>query len=180
MTYIDLKNNDPGILGLFKYDPKIAETMTQLAHQALTESVFPQQTAELIAAYVSYQNKCEFCFRSHLEAFKASLGEISSENVSKYAQSLIAGTLTNEVDVWLRSLLMLSDQVRLNVKPTQEMIDYCKLNGVVDKEIYSTVLITSVFSMFNRYVDGFNTTPCDNIEQYETMGKRMAENGYKK
>ena len=53
-----------------------------------------------------------------------------------------------------------------------------KKEGATDREIHDTVLIAAAFSMFNRYVDGLASfTPTD-PEEYEAMGKRMAEKGY--
>ena len=59
----------------------------------------------------------------------------------------------------------------------QQDIDAARKEGATDKEIHDTVLIAAAFSMFNRYVDGLASfTPTDQ-EEYEAMGKRMAEKG---
>lgn len=177
MPYIDIKNNEPGIAGLFKYSPDVEIPMRLLAEKVLRRGVLTQSVAELIAAYVSYKNKCEFCYASHLEAFKASAIKFDDTRTNELAQSLIADTIINDADVWLRSALMLADQVRRDVKPTQEMIDYCKMNGMCDEELHDVILITATFCMFNRYVDGLDTIKATE-EQYKAMGKAMIENGY--
>ena len=66
----------------------------------------------------------------------------------------------------------------LGKEVTQEDIDAARNVGANDKEIHDTVLIAAAFCMFNRYVDGLASfTPTD-PEEYEAMGKRMAEKGY--
>jgi hypothetical protein len=62
------------------------------------------------------------------------------------------------------------------VKP--EDVQAARELGANDREIHDTVLIAATFSMFNRYVDGLASfTPTDQ-EEYDAMGKRMAEKGY--
>jgi hypothetical protein len=178
MAYIDIKSDKPGILGLFEYDPKSAGVLRQLAEVVLRHSTLKQGITELIAAYVSWNNKCEFCLLSHLEAFKRSYAKankgdtLATKRANELATHLLTGNLINEAEPWLRSLLMLSDQIRLNIKPTQECIDYCKLNGCHDLEIHDTVLVTAAMCMYNRYVSGLDTKLAQPAE-YAAMGERM-------
>jgi AhpD family alkylhydroperoxidase len=167
----------PGIVSLFEYSPETAKPLSELAEQIMRRSTLKQYVAELIAAYVSKENNCEFCYRSHVEAFKNAT--LDRELANKLSTSLNANTLLNDVDLWLKSLLMLANDVRLNVKASRQSIDFCKHAGVRDEEIHDTVLITSAFCMFNRYVNGLDTKPAT-AEQYEFMGKKLANYGYLK
>jgi hypothetical protein len=57
-------------------------------------------------------------------------------------------------------------------------IDAAREQGATDREIHDTVLIAAAFCMYNRYVDGLATwTPTDPAA-YDSMGKRMATQGY--
>lgn len=174
MANIDLKNDKPGILSLFEYRKDVAMPMRMLAEATLRKNCLGQSTAELIAAYVSYNNKCEFCYLSHLEAFKQST-ELDIKTVVRLTSNM--ANLLNEVEPPLRALLMLAEQVRIQLRPLEECIEYCKMNKVSDEEIHDTVLISSVMCMYNRYVEGLATPKAQPIE-YMQMGERMVRHGY--
>lgn len=60
----------------------------------------------------------------------------------------------------------------------QELIQKAKENGITDREVHDTVLITAAFSMFNRYVDGLATWAPEYHEQYKEHAKVLAKEGY--
>jgi hypothetical protein len=50
--------------------------------------------------------------------------------------------------------------------------------GADDRAIHDTVLITAMFCMFNRYVDGLATWTPQDPSVYEEIGARIAALGY--
>ncbi len=180
MPYIDLKNDKPGILGLFEYAPNLAKPMRELAEQLLRNSSLLQSQAELIAAYVSWGNNTPFCFHSHACAamsYAEILGYDPTDEHHDPRPFIIDNSFINKVDANFKSLFMLSDDVRINVKPNQQSIDFCKHHGYSDQQIHDVIAITAAFCMFNRYVSGLDTIEAQPSE-YVAMGKDMAENGY--
>src|SRR5690606_37820022 len=71
MPHIDLDQNIPGIRALFAYRPDTGRPLQELAEALLRgESTLERGERELIAAYVSRLNECNFCCWSH-SAFAA-------------------------------------------------------------------------------------------------------------
>ena len=62
----ELGNEMPGIRGLLAYRPETAGPLMELAQVLLRgDSTLSSGERELIAAYVSRQNECEYCAGSH-------------------------------------------------------------------------------------------------------------------
>ena len=58
----------------------------------------------------------------------------------------------------MRALLAISDKVRRDGRlVTDDDVRRAKAAGADDRAIHDTVLITAMFCMFNRYVDGLGT-----------------------
>ena len=80
----------------------------------------------------------------------------------------------------LRSLLKIAGQVQktpAHVNP--EDVAIAKSLGHSDRDILDTVLITAMFCLFNRYVDGLGTfAPARGDSAYAEMGVRLARDGY--
>ena len=67
MSYINLLNDQPGIIGLMVQYPETAKHLNALAGSLLSveTETFSKAQRELIASYVSYLNNCVFCSESH-------------------------------------------------------------------------------------------------------------------
>ncbi len=178
MAHIKLLNEElPGIVGLLNYRPQTAEPLLLLAETLLRgPSTLTSGEREIIAASVSYWNKCHFCHTSHAAAaaahLKSGLGLIDD---------IKAGLLETEVSDKLRALLHIAHQVQQNGKNvTEDDVAAARQQGATDTEIHDTVLIAAAFCMYNRYVDGLGTWAPAHNEAYAEMGERMAHVGYGK
>lgn len=174
--YINLNNDQPGIVGLFGQDPETAKYMSMLAQHLLKgEHELPIWFRELIAAYVSKTNNCNFCYNSHKQIAFASALSVDEVNIIKdvleynsscnlspkqYYLLVIAGAVTNDVQ-----------------GVSKEMIEDATKEGATEAEILRTVQIAAAFNMYNRYVDGLGTIP-GTAEYYAEAGAQIAENGY--
>lgn len=128
---------------------------------------------ELIAAYVSHLNKCEFCCKSH----SAAASEHFQDGGISISCALHDPNLT-AISPKMKSLLSLAAKVQKSGKQvTQQDVDQAKIEGANDEEIHDSILIAAAFCMFNRYVDGLGTSLPLSEEEYTSMGKRM-KNGY--
>jgi uncharacterized peroxidase-related enzyme len=174
MAYIDTGVNQPGIVELLFYKNSTGNALSNLANALLIEkSPLSSGERELIAAYVSYLNECEFCHLSHSAAANAHLGD-NGETVS----CVVENFETANISAKLKQLLKIAAKVQKSGKlVTREDIETAKSSGASDEEIHDAVLIAAAFCMFNRYVDGLGTTPAKK-EEYAEMGQRMAK-GYK-
>ncbi|MDX1637281.1 MAG: peroxidase-related enzyme [Balneolaceae bacterium] len=175
MAYIDIKNKKPGIVGLLEYSPETAKPLGELAETLLRgPSPLSSGDREIIASYVSYQNRCHFCHTSHGASAAHHLGEDLSliDDIKQDLQD-------TEITPKLRSLLDVAKKVQKSgSEVTEEDIRRAKEAGATDREIHDTVLIAAAFCMYNRYVDGLGTWAPEEKEAYDEMGKMLAEEGY--
>lgn len=174
MAYIQTGINQPGIVELLFYKFNTGNALSNLAHALLIEkSPLSSGERELIAAYVSYLNACEFCCDSHSAAANKHLADNG-----KLLACVINNPLSEEIPAKMKALLAIAAKVKESGKLVkQEDIDFAKQEGANDEEIHDTVLISAAFCMFNRYVDGLGTTVAK-PEEYAEMGNRMAK-GYR-
>lgn len=176
MTYIKTGIQSPGIVELLFYKGPTGKALSNLAQTLLHgPSQLNSGERELIAAYVSKLNNCEFCTESH--------GSAASIHFNDGGQT-VSCTLTNPEDpaipVKMRSLLLIAKKVQKSGREVKlEDIENAKKYGATDEEIHDTILIAAAFCMYNRYVDGLGTNLPSEKNKYITMGKRMAIKGYK-
>jgi uncharacterized peroxidase-related enzyme len=75
MAHIKLPEGLPGIVGPLTFSPDTAKPLLELAETLLRgPNTLTSAEREMIAAYVSYQNNCDFCQLSHSAAAVAHLG----------------------------------------------------------------------------------------------------------
>ncbi len=176
MTYISTNIPQPGILELLFYKGPSGSALSKLAHTILKgPSPLTSGERELIASYVSWLNNCEFCHKSH----SASANEHLGDNGTAVA-CIVKDPDTAPVSEKMKHLLKIAGKVQISGRHvTPELIDNAKKAGATDEEIHDAILVAAAFCMFNRYVDGMNTTLPENDEVYKDMGKRLANKGYK-
>jgi len=176
MAYIKLSDESlPGIVGLLHYSPQTAKPLNDLTEVLLvSDSSLTRAERELIASSVSYWNDCHFCHCSH-GAAAASL----MEQPISFLSEIKNGLSHTEVSPKMHALLDIAKQLQKGGRYVESShITAAKAAGATDKEIHDTVLIAAAFCMFNRYVDGLGTWAPQSDEEYEPVGKMLAENGY--
>ena len=175
MAHISLGNDLPGIIGLMTFRPETAQPLNQLAEVLLrAPGTLPPGERELIAAYVSSGNECQFCSSSHAAFAAAQLPEgmpLVTQVCADPGQAAISPKL--------RALLQVAGKVRQSGKSVTEAdIAAAREAGATDVEIHDTVLIAAAFCMYNRYVDGLGTFAPDDPEAYERNAKGIVSSGY--
>ena len=178
MAHIDLgvaEHAHPGIIGLLRYRPETAGPLMDLANVLLhADNSLPRGDRELIAAYVSSLNDCDFCASSH-SAFAAA-------QLPGGADLVRLVRLDGEdapVSEKMRALLTIAAAVRSGGREvTPESVERARTAGATDLEIHDTVLIAAAFCMYNRYVDGLGTITPDDPRGYERAAASVIEFGY--
>lgn len=175
MPHINLPQQVPGIRSLVMYRPETGKYLYELVQLLLRgESPLSAADRELIAAYVSYLNSCEFCYQSHAAAARCLYGE-QEQLVDSVLKDLDAAPVSPK----LKALLVIAGRVQKLGKEVQpEDIETARAAGAGDRDIHDTVLIAATFCMFNRYVDGLGTTTPEHVSDYIAMGERMSTIGY--
>ena len=175
MPHIDLPSGLPGIRGPLNQYPDTAKPLLELAQTLLRgDSSLSAGERELIAAYVSKRNGCVFCANSHGAAAKHLLGS-DFELIEKVWADISDAPISDK----LKALLHVAGQVQQGGRAvTDRDVARAREEGATDKEIHDTVLIAAAFCMYNRYVDGLDTTASPELSAYDEMGAVMAEEGY--
>jgi len=174
MPHIALPEGLPGITSAFAYRPETARPLRELAEVLLRgPSTLSSGEREMIAAFVSSRNDCDFCHASHRAAAAHHLAG-NYDVVDAVRRDPQTAPITNK----LKALLAIAGKVQEGGKHvTGTDIERARTEGATDVEIHDTVLIAAAFCMYNRYVDGLATTPSD-ASLYDQMGQRMANEGY--
>jgi uncharacterized peroxidase-related enzyme len=179
MAHIDLgvdENLVPGINGPMRFRPETAKPLNELAEVLLRSGPHPLSPGEreLIAAYVSGLNECNFCRDSH-SAFAAAQLADGMAVVDQVRVDLD----TAPVSAKLRALLRIAGAVKEDGrKVTAELVEAARTEGATDLEIHDTVLIAAAFCMYNRYVDGLATFAPADPNLYAEAAQRIVERGY--
>jgi uncharacterized peroxidase-related enzyme len=130
---------------------------------------------ELIAAYVSSGNDCEYCTASHSAT---AAGQLPG-GAGQVEQTLAGAACDAPVSAKMRALLEIAGLVRVDGRMvSDEAVAAARAEGATDREIHDTVLIAAAFCMFNRYVDGLATPVPDDPAQYVMSSKHLIEHGY--
>jgi uncharacterized peroxidase-related enzyme len=176
MPHIALPDGLPGIRAAMAFRPETAAPLLQLAEVLLRgESTLARGERELIAAYVSSLNECEFCQASH-STFAALQLDGGRPLVEEVKRDPASAPISDK----LRALLAIAAKVQADGRTvTADDVAAAQAQGATDTEIHDTVLIAAAFCMFNRYVDGLATLAPTDPAAYEAMGRRIVEQGYR-
>ncbi len=175
MAHLDLGNDHPGIGGLLRYRPQTARPLMQLAELLLRgDSTLSRGERELIAAYVSRLNDCEYCTNSHGACAAAQLPG-GDEQVGQ----VLADATTAPVSGKLKALLHIAGLVQQSGRlVAAEDVASARAEGATDVEIHDAVLIAAAFCMYNRYVDGLGTAAPEDPAAYAAIAGELVRDGY--
>lgn len=176
MPHIALRKDLFGITSLLDYRKDSAAPLCALTDVLLRgPSTLTESERELIAAYVSYLNQCQFCFSAHSTAACLLPG-----GNREHIEQMKADISSIDVSEKMQALLNIAAKVQQGGLHVQQLdIDQAKQHAATDLEIHDTVLIAAVFCLYNRYVDGLNTATPTNPEFFEVLGNRITTRGYK-
>lgn len=175
MAHITLPDGVPGIIGPLSVYRDTEVHLDGLANALMCgPSSLTRAEREMIATYVSAGNECRFCTRSHAAVARKLLGDQAG-----LLDNVLTNADTAAVSDKLKALLVIAGKVRSDGRQvTDEDIRRAREAGADDKAIHDTVLITGMFCMFNRYVDGLATWTPDDPAAYEDIGERIVLKGY--
>jgi uncharacterized peroxidase-related enzyme len=175
MPHITLNSDEPGIRGLFRFRPETARPLNELVEVLLRgPGTLTPGERELIAAYVSGLNDCQYCCSSHSAYAAAQL-----PGGMELVEQVRANAASAPVSAKLRALLQVAAAVQRGGRNvTGDDVAAARAEGATDTEIHDTVLIAAAFCMFNRYVDGLATIAPDDPGLYAARARRIVADGY--
>ena len=175
MAHIKIDESLPGIRGLMHFRPETAQPMNDLAEVLLrSENSLSRGERELIATYVSSLNDCFFCQHAH-----GGIAQHYLQCDAAFIDRVKSDFMGSGISEKLKALLSIAGSVQKGGKHlTKEQVEKARKLGATDREIHDTVLISAVFCMFNRYVDGLGTSAPTDLSFYQNRGKQRAREGY--
>lgn len=161
------------IWNLLAFDPEAAHHLAALSHALMhNEAPITPGLRELIAAYTSSLNQCEFCMKAHAAVAAELLGD----------EALVWGVIrdleSSELDDEHKALLRFVRKVTL-APASITAADTHKLNaaGWDDAAIFYAISACALFNFYNRWVSASGVHPISD-EAFKRLGSRMATTGY--
>lgn len=163
---------DAGVRDIVQMNKPVGRALIAL-HEALLRGDSPLSRAqhELIAAYVSGLNECQYCFGVHSETAKA-FG-VPEENL----RELLFAPDNVQMEARMRPLL---EYVRrLTLSPHQLVqadADAVFAAGWSERALHDAILTTCLFNFMNRLLEGHGCKGDDRL--YRERGLGLARDGY--
>jgi uncharacterized peroxidase-related enzyme len=161
------------IWNLLAFRPKAAQHLARFSHEIMHEDA-PISSAmrELIAAYTSSLNRCEFCMKAHA-AVAAWLYQ--DESLVWRVIRDMEGSAFPESD---KTMLRFVRKITLDSSAISESdIAALHSSGWDDTSIYYAIAASALFNFYNRFVSANGVKPVSD-EAFRRFGRRMAEYGY--
>ncbi|MBI1733131.1 MAG: peroxidase-related enzyme [Gammaproteobacteria bacterium] len=176
MAHVALKDeNSHGIVSLLQTFPDTARCLVSLAEHMLRRETpgLSMAEREIIAGYVSRLGQCEYCDLSHSRVGEAMLGRPG------LVEAAVCDPDSPDLRPVLKALLPIAAKVQRDPKSVSAAdVARARTAGASDQEIHDTVLIAAAFCMFNRYVDGLDTSRPADPSEYDEGVERTIERGY--
>jgi uncharacterized peroxidase-related enzyme len=173
MPYLPSLRSDAVLLDVFKAFPETTLPLLDY-HQVLLRgpSPFSQAERELIAAYVSGLNACNYCHGVHTATAEA-FG-IPEDLVA----DLVADVESAAVDARLRPVLRYVRKLTLTPsRVTQSDADEVFAAGWDERALHDAVSVCGLFNLMNRLVEGLGID-ADEMYFATAAGRLSSEAGY--
>jgi len=164
---------DADLKAVLKSEPNLGAPFAEY-HEALLRgpSPFTEGERELIGAYVSALNGCDFCHGEHQAVAEAFGIE------PQLLDAIIADPNTARAPEKLRPVLAYSKKLtETPAKMTQADADGLFAAGWDDQALYHVVCLCGLFAMNNRIINGLGIPPHDPMKLGATA-RRLKEQGY--
>jgi uncharacterized peroxidase-related enzyme len=158
---------------LLAFDPEAAHHLVALSHTLMhKESPLSPGLRELIAAYTSSLNDCEFCMKAH-----AAVASILLED-DELVWSVIHDLETSSLENKRKELLRFVRQITLT-PASISAADTQRLNaaGWDDASIFYAISACALFNFYNRWILASGVNPVSE-EAFKNLASRMAASGY--
>lgn len=172
MTHLPSLPGDAKLLDVFRAYPETARPLLDY-HEVLMrgESPLSEAERELIAAYVSGLNACDYCAGVHektARAFGVEAGLLAD---------LLADIETAQVEERMRPLLsyvakLTRQPARVSPADARRVLDA----GWDEEALHDAVSVCALFNFMNRFVGGLGVSAEE--DYYDLSGNRLAHHGY--
>lgn len=164
---------DGTLLDVFKTWPTLARHIHEFAETLMRgPSPFSEGERELIAAYVSSLNGCEYCQASHTEV--AGRFGIDTGLVDAAVEDIETSGVPDKLKPVLRYCRVLNDRPD---RVEKSHVDAMFKAGWDETAVCHAAVVCGYFNLMNRWVDGLGI-PVD-PQMVKMAGRMLHEKGYK-
>jgi uncharacterized peroxidase-related enzyme len=157
----------PGILQCFATHPPLLEHMMGFAKSMLfVDGALDRRHKEMIAAFVSSANQCDYCTDSHALFFRMQGGTTDTLN-AVLACDLQSSAITPEQRILLQFVKKVTEASQAI---TPEDIDTMRAAGWSDLQIAEAIHMAALFACFNRVVNAFGLPSQELLKLVEDGG----------
>lgn len=172
MSYLPTQPSGARLLDVFRSFPEASRPLLDY-HEVLMRGPSDLTVAEreLIAAYVSGLNDCDYCHGVHaVTAARFGIEEsLLTALVTDFDNAPVDGRL-RPVLAYVAKLTATPDRI------TPSDAEAVLSAGWSEKALHDAVSICGLFNLMNRLVSGLGITA--DRDYFETSGERLAEGGY--
>lgn len=167
MTLIKSLPDNPHLSDVFKKYPKNVLPLLEFHDLLLRgESPFTIAERELIAAYVSGLNSCNFCFGAHTRISK----EFGIEE--ELILSILDDINSSEIDNKFKPILLYVKKLTLTPnKISPADVEAVSNAGWSDRAIHDAVSVCALFNFMNRFVEGMGVVPSVKVKKTQLPKK---------
>ncbi len=162
-----------GIWNILAFRTDAASTLCELSHQVMFEEApISQALRELIAAYTSSLNRCDFCRNAHAAVASHLYGS------EEFVRSALNDPDRSSLDEKEKTLMRFVRKLTLNSGAiTEANIEALKCEGWEEAAIYYAIYACALFNFYNRFVSG-NGVKLVSDAAFRRLSERMARSGY--
>ncbi len=172
MSFLKSLPPEAGLLRIFQAFPNPARPLIEY-HEALLrgESPFTDKERELIAAYVSGLNACQYCHGVHSRTAEA-LGVAPD-----LLDQMLADPAAAEIEDRLRPVLAFVRKLTLTPSKMVQVDANAVFDaGWDDRALHDAVSICALFNCMNRLADGFGVEATEGYMNF--AAERLVQGGY--
>lgn len=172
MAYFPSLPEDAGVRHIVSLNPAAGRALIEMHDAALRNaSALMPRDKELIAAYVSGLNACQYCYGVHSETAKAfGVDEVVLEQ-------LLADFESAALEPRLKPILAYARKLTLEpARMTQADANAIFAAGWSEAELHDAVLTICLFNFMNRLLEGHGVK--GNTALYQSRGQALCDEGY--
>jgi uncharacterized peroxidase-related enzyme len=161
------------IWNLLAFRPQASAHLARFSHAIMHEPA-PLSSAlrELIAAYTSSLNHCEFCMKAHAGVAGHLYGD------QEFVWSVLRDPDRSNLEEKDKALLRFVKKVTLApASITAEDAAALRSLGWSDDAIYYAIFASALFNFYNRIVSSSGVHPVSD-QAFQKLSRRMADKGY--
>lgn len=172
MSFFPSLPEEAGVRHILKLNPAAGRALIEFHSAVLrVDSQLTAREKELIAAYVSGLNACQYCYGVHAQTAKA----------FGVPESLIQALLTDidnaAVDPKLKPVLEYARVLTLTpAKATQRHVDAVFAAGWTERDLHDAVLTVCLFNFMNRLLEGHGVKGSPGV--FAERGQALRDSGY--